>query len=209
MINSRGKDKTIEWLKNFVNLKVITRDRASSYGNAISEYNKTIIQIADAFHLDENITEKGKVFIRNTIPNKIIIDENNIIKIKRIENLMYKKDEKEWSTNEQKALKKYSDVKIFIMQIYKFKHIFKCQDVRGFIRLLNKWSNSTISILRMMASSFKTDLEAIINGVKSKLTNGLAEGTVNKIKTIKRICYGRAKGDLLRCRVFLFDEIHH
>ena len=50
-------------------------------------------------------------------------------------------------------------------------------------------------------------------GVKSlpwngKSNNGLAEGSVNKIKVIKRIMYGRSSFDLLKAKV-LFHELFH
>ncbi len=41
------------------------------------------------------------------------------------------------------------------------------------------------------------------NGLETSFNNGLAEGSVNKIKVIKRIMYGRCGFDLLRQKVLL------
>ena len=47
------------------------------------------------------------------------------------------------------------------------------------------------------------DLEAIRNAIVFPYSNGLAEGTVNKIKVIKRVMYGRCGFHMLRRKVIL------
>ena len=49
----------------------------------------------------------------------------------------------------------------------------------------------------------KNDLDAVKNGIYYKYNNGLAEGSVNKIKLIKRIMYGRNSFQLLKAKVLL------
>ena len=44
----------------------------------------------------------------------------------------------------------------------------------------------------------KRDIEAVKNAIKFEFNNGLAEGSVNKLKVIKRIMYGRCSFELLR-----------
>lgn len=50
------------------------------------------------------------------------------------------------------------------------------------------------------------DIEAVKNGIAYSYNNGLAEGSVNKIKVIKRIMYGRNSFTLLKAKV-LFHEL--
>lgn len=45
------------------------------------------------------------------------------------------------------------------------------------------------------------DIAAIINGCVYTFSNGLLEGQVNRLKTIKRMMYGRGSAELLRIRV--------
>ena len=52
------------------------------------------------------------------------------------------------------------------------------------------------------------DIDAVKNAIKYKYNNGLAEGSVNKIKVIKRIMYGRNSFELLKAKV-LFGELFH
>lgn len=72
---------------------------------------------------------------------------------------------------------------------------------------LEQWmhlaSSLKISELDTYIAGLKNDLEAVKNGIDYKYNNGLAEGSVNKIKLIKRIMYGRNSFQLLRAKILL------
>ncbi len=55
--------------------------------------------------------------------------------------------------------------------------------------------------LRGFAGSLSQDIDAVRAALSPPWSNGPAEGQVNRLKTIKRHMYGRAKFDLLRSRV--------
>ena len=57
--------------------------------------------------------------------------------------------------------------------------------------------------LRSFAIGIRNDQKAVTNGLTLHWNSGRVEGTVNKIKMIKRQMYGRAGFDLLRKRVIL------
>jgi transposase len=57
--------------------------------------------------------------------------------------------------------------------------------------------------LRSFAAGIRKDKEAVTNGLTLPYSSGRVEGTVNKIKMIKRQMYGRAGFPLLRKRVIL------
>jgi hypothetical protein len=57
--------------------------------------------------------------------------------------------------------------------------------------------------LRSFAAGVRNDQQAVINGLTLHWNSGKVEGTVNKIKMIKRQMYGRAGFDLLRKSVIL------
>lgn len=52
-------------------------------------------------------------------------------------------------------------------------------------------------------NGLRSDLAAVRNGIEQKYNNGLAEGSVNKIKLTKRIMYGRNSFLLLRAKLLL------
>ena len=55
--------------------------------------------------------------------------------------------------------------------------------------------------LRSFAAGIRTDQQAVTNGLTLPWSSGKVEGTVNKIKMLKRQMYGRASFSLLRKRV--------
>lgn len=57
--------------------------------------------------------------------------------------------------------------------------------------------------LRSFTTGLRNDHAAVVNGLTMTHNSGGVEGNVNRIKTIKRQMYGRAKFDLLRKRVLL------
>jgi transposase len=57
--------------------------------------------------------------------------------------------------------------------------------------------------LRSFAAGIRHDLQAVTNGLTLPYSSGKVEGTVNKIKMLKRQMYGRAGFSLLRTRVIL------
>lgn len=57
--------------------------------------------------------------------------------------------------------------------------------------------------LRSFAAGIHQDQQAVVNGLTLPCSSGKVEGTVNKIKMLKRQMYGRATFGLLRTRVIL------
>lgn len=51
----------------------------------------------------------------------------------------------------------------------------------------------------------KKDIIAAQNSIAYEYNNGLAEGSVNKVKVIKRIMYGR----MLKAKVLLWEKFYH
>ena len=51
----------------------------------------------------------------------------------------------------------------------------------------------------------KKDLTAVKNSIDYEYNNGLAEGSVNKIKLAKRIMYGRSSFLLLKAKILLSE----
>ena len=62
-----------EWLKNNKHIKKVTRDRAGAYAKAISEALPEAMQIADRFHLHQNLLTAVKDALNGVIPNEILI----------------------------------------------------------------------------------------------------------------------------------------
>ena len=59
------------------------------------------------------------------------------------------------------------------------------------------------------ANGLKNDLNTVINAFLYDYNNGIAEGSVNKVKVIKRVMYGRCSFALSKIRLLLLKLLVH
>lgn len=76
-MEGRDGETLRKWLKENKHIKVITRDRASAYAKVIAEELPDVMQIADRFHLHQNLLEAVKKALNSHIPATITIPKNN------------------------------------------------------------------------------------------------------------------------------------
>lgn len=62
-----------QWLKNNKHIKAVTRDRASAYAKVISEELPDVMQVADRFHLYQNLLEAVKGALNRALPSTVTI----------------------------------------------------------------------------------------------------------------------------------------
>lgn len=79
LLKGREKEDIIPWLKKHPKIIFVARDRASAYAKAIDEILPNAIQVADRFHLFENIIEYSKDLLYSSIPDKIVIKDNEVL----------------------------------------------------------------------------------------------------------------------------------
>lgn len=84
LLEGRDADTVKEWLKNHKKIKIVARDRANAYAAAINEILPDCIQVADRFHLFENLIKYLKEIFYNEFPEKIFIKGNKIVKSNEI-----------------------------------------------------------------------------------------------------------------------------
>ena len=74
---------------------------------------------------------------------------------------------------------------------------------------LETWMDKTEKLhvpeLDAFLNGLRLDMTAVKNAIALDYNNGLAEGSVNKIKVIKRIMFGRCGDDLLRAKVLRLE----
>lgn len=76
LLDGRDGSELKEWLQNNRQIKMVTRDRASAFAKVISEVLPDAMQIADRFHLHQNLLNPVKEALAREIPNKIAVQEN-------------------------------------------------------------------------------------------------------------------------------------
>ena len=73
ILDGRDGDTLREWLKRNKHVKKVTRDRAGAYAKAISDELPEAMQIADRFHLHQNLLKAVKEALKHELPNNIAI----------------------------------------------------------------------------------------------------------------------------------------
>ncbi|MDD3402028.1 MAG: ISL3 family transposase [Hespellia sp.] len=68
-----------EWLKTHNKVRIVARDRASAYATAISEILPDCIQVADRFHLLQNLLGYMKDIFKEEMPAKIYIQNGEVM----------------------------------------------------------------------------------------------------------------------------------
>ena len=90
--------------------------------------------------------------------------------------------------------------------VWRFKEILQS----GEKELLHTWISEAAALelneLTSFLNGIKKDIDAVENACTLPYNNGLAEGSINKLKTIKRIMYGRNSFELLRNKLLLLES---
>ena len=79
LLDGRDANTVKEWLKEHPKIKKVARDRASEYASAINEVLPNCIQVADRFHLFQNLIVYLKDIFYKEVPNKIFIKNEEIL----------------------------------------------------------------------------------------------------------------------------------
>lgn len=110
--------------------------------------------------------------------------------------------QKDWQTEYAEELCRSSqEVKTAKNLTADFYELMKNGKIESLKEWLTQAANSGINEMVSFAKGIKQDLAAVEAAIETKWSNGQVEGQVNRLKTIKRLMYGRANFDLLRAKV--------
>ncbi len=94
--------------------------------------------------------------------------------------------------------------------IYDITHMFKETLFSRKVNELDKWIKEAMEVhsdeIKSFIGGIQRDIEAVKNAVRYGYNNGLAEGSVNKLKVIKRIMYGRNSFELLKSKLLKLES---
>ena len=79
----------------------------------------------------------------------------------------------------------------------------KAEDIDNWLAEVDRME---IDELTSFANGLRKDLDAVKNAASHEHNNGLAEGSVNKLKLAKRKMYGRCSFETLRKKVLLREQ---
>ncbi len=126
-----------------------------------------------------------------------------------ITTLLYKKTNELYSVSQaqyEKVIEKYPMLAKLLGVVQGFYKMIYAKESDGLMQWLETVEELNIPELNTYANGIRRDRIAVTNGIELGYNNGLAEGSVNKIKVAKRIMYGRNSFDLLKAKVLLQEQ---
>ena len=106
-----------------------------------------------------------------------------------------------------KVYEKFPIYKEIIDIVSDFKILLKSKCPKNLDTWLDKASTLNIGEINSFINGIKRDIDSVKNAILYDYNNGLAEGSVNKLKVIKRIMYGRCSFALLRSKILNLEYI--
>ena len=88
-----------------------------------------------------------------------------------------------------------------------FYEIINKSDIQKLRSWIEHYKDSSISYLKSFIYGLRHDMAAVENALRYPISNGILEGYVNKLKTIKRSMYGRAGIELLAVKMYLAEGV--
>lgn len=146
----------------------------------------------------------NKEAMKDTTDNGVEFIERSLL-IK----LLYKPLEKVKKISQEqlnKVLLEYPLVDKIYQVVLEFRNLFKSKESSNLDTWIEKVNQLNIREINSFVNGINRDIDAVKNSITYPYSNGLAEGSVNKIKVIKRIMYGRCKFATLRLKVLLLEK---
>ena len=78
ILPSRNKKDLLEWLNNYPQIKLVSRDGSITYASAIGEALPKAKQVSDRFHLIKNLLDAVSQYIKRKYPRKLIISDATV-----------------------------------------------------------------------------------------------------------------------------------
>lgn len=79
LLDGRDAETLMEWLKCHQKIRLVARDRASAYATAINAVLPDCVQVADRFHLLQNLLTYLKDIFKAEMPSSIYIKDGKIL----------------------------------------------------------------------------------------------------------------------------------
>ena len=211
-------DRTV---KKYINIKEppINGNKNREYHSKLDLYKNKIIEMNNGGLSWKKIYDKirtngykGSESLLRTYLSKI---KKKNIETKNIEciverttmiSLLYKEIENVKEITKElfdKVISMYPKAGIIYRTVRSFKEIMFSKKENKLDSWIVETKKLNIQEFNSFINGIERDIEAVKNGIKYEYNNGLAEGSVNKIKVIKRIMYGRCSFALLKQKVLL------
>lgn len=145
---------------------------------------------------------------------KATITENQskteLIERRWVTKLLYKSIERVKGITEsqlERIISEYPIIGCLLDAVQSFKTIMSAKRVDELDSWIEDASQLGIDEINSFINGITADLVAVKNAIRLDFNNGLAEGSVNKLKLVKRIMYGRCSFSLLRNKALMMESL--
>jgi len=147
--------------------------------------------------------------IEKDLQDKTETEPSELIERKWLIRLLFKPLNDVKGINEEQfkaVIEKYPTIESIYETVRTFKELVFSKKAEELPIWMEKTELLGIEEINSFINGLKNDIAAVRNAIILKYNNGLAEGSINKLKVIKRIMYGRNKFDLLRNKVLMLES---
>lgn len=153
--------------------------------------------------------QKERAHVKRQCENKE--NQKEYVQRRSLCQLIYKKLEKIQNLSDEQyetVIKEYPILGELYSMIKEFHKIVFSKKAEELDTWISQSKKHDIPELQSFLEGICKDIGAVKNGITYQYSNGLAEGSVNKLKVIKRIMYGRNSFELLKSKVLLYEMLH-
>ena len=179
--------------------------------DALLTERRTFKEIEAAIRADGYVGAASTIRMYATRQRKILKDTNaealtntELIERKWVTRLLYQPIEKVRGITEcqvERVISEYPVTGLIYDIVRSFKDMMFAKRVDELDEWIENAAHLGIDEIAGFANGLSADLDAVKNAVRYEYNNGLAEGSINKIKLIKRVMYGRCSFKLLRSKI--------
>ena len=80
VLEGRDKEHFEKWLRGHPNIEVVSRDRSSAYASAVNTVLPEAVQIADRFHITQNLLDALNDTMKSLMPEVVKIADEGVVK---------------------------------------------------------------------------------------------------------------------------------
>jgi len=151
-----------------------------------------------------------KKLIQNTYnANNITLENTQLVERKLLIKLLFKQLGKIKGLDNEcldRVNRQYPRYKELIDTVNEFKKMLLDKSVERIEQWIHRALSLNIREINSFINGITRDITAVKNAIKYEYNNGLAEGSVNKLKVIKRIMYGRNSFEMLRKKLLWLEK---
>ncbi|MCC5911892.1 MAG: transposase [Clostridiaceae bacterium] len=137
-------------------------------------------------------------------------EPSELIDKRVIYQLLYKPIEKIKAISKDQLdeiFKKYPVLSDLLKLLADFKTLLSSRQSSSLSFWIEKANTLELKEISSFITRIQGDYDSVTNAIDYSYNNGLAEGSVNKIKTIKRVMYGRNHFDMLRNKALQLEAM--